>query len=122
VDSGMLNAYIKEATGEDFTAKDFRTWAGSLAMLQTLKAIGESTTATESKKNLVAALDEVSKKLGNSRAICKKYYVHPGLLRLYEENALANHLAELDKIEACDNKTDLTGEEKVLMKILEALK
>ena len=122
VDSGMLNAYIKEATGEDFTAKDFRTWAGSLAMLQTLKSLGETTTAADSKKNLVAALDEVSKKLGNSRAICKKYYVHPGLLRLYEENALAKHLAELDKIEACDNKTDLTGEEKVLMKILEALK
>lgn len=122
VDSGMVNTYIKEAAGDDFTAKDFRTWAGTLAMLQVLKSIGEAASAAESKKNIVAALDEVSKKLGNTRTICKKYYVHPGLLRLYEENNLSKHLAELDKIEACDNKTDLTGEEKVLMKILETLK
>jgi DNA topoisomerase I len=91
-------------------------------MLQTLKSVGDAATEADSKKMLVAALDEVSKKLGNSRAICKKYYVHPGLLRMYEENALAKYVSELDKIEACDNKTDLTGEEKVLMKILEALK
>ncbi|HEY0680149.1 MAG TPA: DNA topoisomerase IB [Chitinophagaceae bacterium] len=122
VDSGMLNSYIREATGQDFTAKDFRTWAGTLAMLQTLKSAGEATTESDYKKNIVAALDEVSKKLGNSRAICKKYYVHPGLLRMYEENNLAKHLNELDKIEECDNKTDLTEEEKVLMKILEKLK
>jgi DNA topoisomerase I len=122
VDSGMVNAYIKEATGQDFTAKDFRTWTGSLEMLQVLKAAGAATTETDCKKNIVAALDEVSKKLGNSRAICKKYYVHPGLLRLYEENALEKHLAELEKIEECDNKTDLTAQEKVLMKILEKLK
>lgn len=122
VDSGTVNNYIREATGQDFTAKDFRTWAGSLAMLQMLKSVGEATTITECKKNIVSALDEVSKKLGNSRTICKKYYVHPGLLRLYEENNLAKHMAELEKIEKCDNNTDLTGEEKVLMKILAALK
>lgn len=122
VDSGMVNNYIKEATGQDFTAKDFRTWAGTLAMLQVLRSIGEAGSAIEIKKNIVAALDEVSKKLGNSRTICKKYYVHPGLLRLYEENTLSKHLSDLDKIEECDNKTDLTGEEKVLMKILEGLK
>lgn len=122
VDSGMVNNYIKEACGADFTAKDFRTWAGTLATLQVFKTIGQADSATDTKKNIVAALDEVSKKLGNSRTICKKYYVHPGLLRLYEENALDKHLSELDKIEECDNKTDLTGEEKVLMKILEQLK
>ena len=122
VDSGMVNNYIKEITGEDFTAKDFRTWAGSLAMLQVLKSVGCGNSESECKKNIVAALDEVSKKLGNSRAICKKYYVHPGLLRLYEENSLGKHLEELEKIEACDGDADLTGEEKVLMKILEALK
>lgn len=122
VDSGMVNNYIKEATGNDFTAKDFRTWAGTLATLQVFKSVGAAASATETKKNIVAALDEVSMKLGNTRTVCKKYYVHPGLLRLYEENMLEKHLKELDKIEACDNKTDLTGDEKVLMKILEGLK
>jgi DNA topoisomerase-1 len=122
VDSGMVNSYIKEITGEDFTAKDFRTWAGTLAMLQVLKTLGMGASESESKKNIVAALDEVSKKLGNSRAICKKYYVHPGLLKLYEEKTIEKHLAQLEKIEVCDNEADLTGEEKILMKILEGLK
>lgn len=122
VDSGMVNSYIKEITTEDFTAKDFRTWAGTLAMLQVLKTMGLGGSETESRKNIVAALDEVSKKLGNSRAICKKYYVHPGLVRLYEEQSLEKHLSQLEKIEECDGKADLTAEEKVLMKILEELK
>ena len=122
IDSGVVNEYIREISGEDFTAKDFRTWAGSVALLQSLRVIGKASSPTEVKKNIVAALDEVSKKLGNSRAICKKYYVHPELMRLYESNDLDKHLDELEKIEECDNKTDLTKDEKVLMKILTALK
>ena len=122
VDSGMLNNYIKEITGDDFTAKDFRTWAGTLAIMSVFKTIGASDSDTDIKKNIVAALDEVSKKLGNSRAICKKYYVHPGVLRLYEENALDKYLQQLEKIEDCDETTGLTPAEKVLMKVLETLK
>jgi DNA topoisomerase-1 len=90
----MVNAYINEATGRDFTAKDFRTWAGSLHALRQLKAIGEAANVTECKKNLASVLDAVSKELGNSRAVCKKYYVHPGLLKLYEENRLIKYIGE----------------------------
>ena len=121
IDSGSVNNYIKEISGQDFTAKDFRTWAGSVAILQCFRSIGNASTSNEIKKNVVAALDEVSKKLGNSRAICKKYYVHPELVRLYEENSLGKYLDELEKLEQCDNKTDLTNDEKVLMKILKTL-
>jgi len=121
VDSGRVNEYIREIAGKDFTAKDFRTWAGSVALLQSLCSIGKADTATAVKKNLVAALDEVSKKLGNTRAICKKYYVHPELMRLYEENNLEKYSKELDKLEECDDKTDLTNDEKVLMKILKSI-
>jgi len=96
IDSGMVNSYIKEATGMDFTAKDFRTWAGSLHALQQLKAIGEAENMTECKKHLATVLDAVSKELGNSRAICRKYYVHPGLLKLYEENKLIQYVNEGD--------------------------
>jgi DNA topoisomerase-1 len=64
------------------------------------------------------ALDQVSSKLGNTRTVCKKYYVHPGLIRLYEENNLSKYLKELDSLEKTDNKSGLTQEEKVLMKIL----
>ena len=119
IDSGMVNAYIHEAMGTDFTAKDLRTWAGSLHALRAFRCIGEASGITECKKNIIAALDTVSKKLGNSRAVCKKYYVHPGLLRLYEENKLVRYLDELDLTESAGGeKTALTAEEEVLMKIL----
>ncbi|WP_132055953.1 DNA topoisomerase IB [Pseudocnuella soli] len=120
IDSGKVNAYIKDATGGDFSAKDFRTWAGTLSALRALKGL---TAATESdiKKNVVQALDEVSKALGNTRTVCKKYYVHPGIIRLYEEQGLNKYLKELDAIEKPDELTGLTSEERVLMKILKEL-
>ena len=121
VDSGMVNQYIKEATGGDFTAKDFRTWAGTLNVLRAFKVMGEAATESDSKKNILAALDEVSQKLGNTRTVCKKYYVHPGVIRLYEENTLHKYLKELDDIEKSDDLTGLTSEERVLMKILQGL-
>jgi len=121
VDSGTVNRYIKEATGGDFSAKDFRTWAGTLNILRAFKAMGEGATETDIKKNIVAALDEVSQKLGNTRTVCKKYYVHPGIIRLYEENNLGKYIKELDKIEEPDDLSGLTSEERVLMKILKEL-
>lgn len=121
IDSGMVNRYIKEAAGGDFSAKDFRTWAGTLNILRAFRSIGESATDAEMKKNVVAALDEVSQKLGNTRTVCRKYYVHPGIIELYEKNSLQKYLKELDGIEKPDNLTGLTSEERVLMKILSEL-
>ncbi|HEY6899674.1 MAG TPA: DNA topoisomerase IB, partial [Puia sp.] len=116
VDSGMVNSYIREATREDFSAKDFRTWAGSLHALQEFRSVGEALTAAETKRNINIVLDSVSGKLGNTRTVCRKYYVHPGLIRLYEENRLMKYLQELDETE--EGHEGLTAEEKVLMKIL----
>ena len=121
IDSGMVNRYIKEATGGDFSAKDFRTWAGTLNIIRAFQSMGEAESETDCKKNIVAALDEVSKKLGNTRTVCKKYYVHPGVIKLYEEKNLNKYLKELDKIEEPDELAGLTSEEKVLMKILKEL-
>lgn len=121
IDSGMVNNYIKQVTGIAFSAKDFRTWAGTLNILRSFKSIGEAFTEAERKKKVVEALDEVSVHLGNTRTVCKKYYVHPGIIRLYEENNLQQYLQELDAVEEPDEKTDLTGEEKVMMKILKTL-
>lgn len=118
VDSGMVNRYIKEATGGDFSAKDFRTWAGTLNIIRAFKSLGEAECEGDCKKNILAALDEVSKKLGNSRTICKKYYVHPGIIKLYEDKNLNKYLSELDAIEKADALTGLTTEERVLMKVL----
>lgn len=121
IDSGCVNNYIKEATGGDFTAKDFRTWAGTLNILRAFRTLGEAPSETECKKNVISALDEVSKKLGNTRTVCKKYYVHPGIIKLYEGNSLNKYLKELDEIEKADFLTGLTSEERVLMKILQQL-
>jgi DNA topoisomerase-1 len=70
IDSSMLNNYIKEATGADFSAKDFRTWAGSLQMLRCLKCLEKADTLGQRKSNIVSALNEVSLKLGNTRTVC----------------------------------------------------
>jgi len=121
IDSGMVNRYIKDASAGEFTAKDFRTWAGTLNIIRAFKSIGEAESETDCKKKIVTALDEVSKQLGNSRTVCKKYYVHPGIIKLYEEKNLINYLTELDKIEQPDDLAGLTSEERVLMKILKQL-
>lgn len=119
IDSGMVNEYIRKISGgAEFTAKDFRTWAGTVQALLALKSIGCCETQTETKKRIVEALDIVSHHLGNTRTVCKKYYVHPLILSLYESKNLEKYTAELDEIEVNDNKADLTPEEKIIMKIL----
>jgi DNA topoisomerase-1 len=120
IDSGLVNNYIREISNADFTAKDFRTWAGTVQAFLVLKEIGNSASATEAKRNIVQALDVVAEKLGNTRTVCKKYYVHPLLLALYENKSLEKYYSQLDEIERDDGKTGLTAEERVLMKILES--
>ena len=121
IDSGMVNNYIKAATGMEFTTKDFRTWAGSLNILWAFKSIGEALSDTECKKKIVEALDQVSLKLGNTRTVCRKYYVHLGLIKLYEEKNLQKYLTGLDEIEHPDDVSGLTTSEKILMKVLKSL-
>ena len=118
IDSGSVNQYIKEASGMDFSAKDFRLWAGSLNILLSFNSIGRALTQAACKQNILLALDEVSAKLGNTRTVCRKYYVHPGLIRLYEEDSLEKYLRELNALETRGSRSQFTHEEKVLMKIL----
>ncbi len=120
IDSGMINDYIRQISGGDFTAKDFRTWAGTVHALLAFRELGCCETESETKKKVAEALDIVATHLGNTRNVCKKYYVHPLLISLYESNGLQRHLAELEQIEANDNTAGLTAEEKLLMRILQA--
>ncbi len=119
IDSGMVNDYIREISGSDFTAKDFRTWAGTVNAFLALKELGSAETQTEQKKKVVEALDKVAEHLGNTRAVCKKYYVHPLIISLYESGSLKDYYDELDKIEVNDNRTDLANEEKIILSLLE---
>jgi len=120
IDSGMVNSYIKEISGGDFTAKDFRTWSGTVNAFLAFKELGFFETQTESKRKIVAALDNVAQQLGNTRTVCKKYYVHPQIISMYENKTLEKYFDELEKLEANDDKTGLTPEEKIVMKILES--
>lgn len=118
IDSGMVNEYIREATGKDFTAKDFRTWAGTLVILSSFNKLGEAENVTQAKKNILTALEEVCMKLGNTRAVCRKYYVHPGIVKLYEDSQLNKYLRHLQEVSGEEESIDLTTDEKILMKIL----
>lgn len=91
IGSADVNHYLKEITGEDFTAKDFRAWAGSLNALCAFQEIGEHTGITDCKKKIVHVLDSVAEKLGNTRAVCKKYYVHPTVIAAYEKGSIWNY-------------------------------
>lgn len=90
VDSGDVNDYLKRVTGEDFTAKDFRTWAGTTVATDTLHQLGDWQKETEAKKNVVTAIKAAAAQLGNRPATCRKYYVHP----MVPENYLAGELIE----------------------------
>ncbi|HEY5405824.1 MAG TPA: DNA topoisomerase IB, partial [Ginsengibacter sp.] len=120
IDSGLVNTYIREISNADFTAKDFRTWSGTVQAFLALKSIGCCDTQTETKKRIVEALDIVADQLGNTRTVCKKYYVHPLILSLYESKKLEKYIEELDRIEKKEDNNGLTPEEKIVLKILES--
>ncbi|MES2375234.1 MAG: DNA topoisomerase IB [Bacteroidota bacterium] len=118
IGSGDINTYLKDITGEDFTAKDFRTWTGSVSALYAFKEVGEFETITECKRKIVSVLDEVAINLGNTRTVCKKYYVHPTVIKSYEEGRLFHYIKQLD--EDKDIKTaELNIAEKALLEILD---
>jgi DNA topoisomerase I len=83
VDSGDVNAYIKDVTGDEFSAKDFRTWAGTVLAALALSEFKKYDSEAEAKRNVVAAIEKVAKQLGNTPAICRKSYVHPEILSAY---------------------------------------
>ncbi len=119
IDSGMVNNYIRMVTGGEFTAKDFRTWAGTVCALVAFHELGGFETVTEMNQKIPAAFDIVAKQLGNTRTVCKNYYVHPIIIDLYKENKLEKYLCELEVITTSDGQKGLMAEEIILLKILE---
>lgn len=115
----MINEYIKEISGDDFTAKDFRTWSGTVNALIAFKEIGEAESSSAYKSKIKEALEKVAASLGNTPNVCRKYYVHPLVINLYENQSIKKYLDELDEIEVNDGKSGLTKEEMVVMKMLE---
>ena len=122
IDSGKINGYIKEVTCCDFTAKDFRTWAGTLNALKELAAPEYPETISNRKKVINAALDKVASKLGNTRTVCKKSYVFPALLEAYETGELLPYIKRLSKAKDIIGEKGLNHDEKILLSFLKAQK
>jgi DNA topoisomerase-1 len=94
VRSEDVNEYLREISGQDFTAKDFRTWAGTVLAAMALREFETFETKAQAKKNIVAAIESVAKKLGNTPAVCKKCYIHPHVLDSYLEGTLIQTLKQ----------------------------
>ena len=92
VDSTDVNEYLQAITGQPFTAKDFRTWAGTVLAARALAAAGVAPTATKAKRVVSGAIKEVSNRLGNTPAVCRKSYIHPLVLDLYLNQKLNGHV------------------------------
>lgn len=99
VGSADVNAYLKEITGRDFTAKDFRTWAGTVLAAKALQQFEKAETKKAIKANLVKAIESVASRLGNTRAVCKKCYIHPAILNAYLDGDLIDRLKSRAKAE-----------------------
>jgi DNA topoisomerase I len=92
ISSGDVNAYLREISGGEFTAKDFRTWAGTLRAAEALLEAGAVEGRSARRRAVLAAIDDVAAELNNTRAVCRKYYVHPGVLEAFEAGRLAEAL------------------------------
>lgn len=118
IDSADVNAYLKEISGEAFTAKDVRTWAGTVMAACALWQREEFGSETQAKRNVAQAIDTVAQRLGNTRTICKKCYVHPEIIDAYLDKTLFA-MPEL-RVEPrhAASETDLRPEEAVVLAFL----
>ncbi|HEX3703156.1 MAG TPA: hypothetical protein VHU82_07495 [Vicinamibacterales bacterium] len=87
IDSADVNAYLRELCGEDFTAKDFRTWAGTVLAAKALADLAAFASKAEAKRNIGRAVTSVSERLGNTKTVCRKCYIHPAVFAAYADGA-----------------------------------
>ena len=119
VTSQDVNDYLKEITGQDFSAKDFRTWAGTVLAAIALNAIGAFETKKQAKANIKDAVTAVSKLLGNTPAICRKCYVHPAVFESYLSGNAIEGLRQKTEEALENNAPDLRAGETVILKFLQ---
>lgn len=118
VGSDDVNAYLREITGEDFTAKDFRTWAGTVLAAMALQEFKEFDSEAEAKKNVVRAIEHVAEKLGNTPAVSRASYVHPKVIDAYIEGDLVRAARKEADRTLTDELSDLEPEEAAVYALL----
>jgi len=115
IGSGDVNDYLRQASGQDFTAKDFRTWAGTILALAALRELGPTEDEREAKTIVLKAIDRVAEQLNNTRAVCRKYYVHPAVFETYAAGSLLESLANGN---GTGGSKGLSDEEQALVRLL----
>jgi DNA topoisomerase-1 len=118
IGSADVNQYLNEITGEDYTSKDFRTWAGTVLAAQTLQEFEKFESGTQAKRNIVSAVETVAKRLGNTKAVCRKCYIHPAILAAYMDGSMLKTLADRAQRESRKSK-DLTEAEAAVLGFLQ---
>ena len=111
VSSGDVNAYLREVTGGDITAKDFRTWAGTVLMARFLAASDPAASATHGKRVVTAAVKRVAAALGNTTAVCRRSYIHPAVIGAYLSGSLKRK-------NGLSDETGLSAEERAVLALL----
>jgi DNA topoisomerase-1 len=119
VTSADVNGYLKEITGRDITAKDFRTWAGTVLAALALQEFEAVDSKATQKKNLRAAIEHVSARLGNTPTICRKCYIHPEVLNAYVEGNMLLQVEKKVEKELGENLSELKPEEAAVLAMLE---
>lgn len=117
LESGDVNEYLREATDYDFTAKDFRTWGGTVRMVECLERVIDEDPELDKEKGIKEAVKEVAKGLGNTPTVCSKYYIHPEVVNLFREDKLMSYLKKHDPTKS--KIEHLTGMEVFVLKMLE---
>ena len=118
VNSSDVNQYLREATGIDLTAKDFRTWAGTVLAARALGELAPFVSKSLAKRNVVRAVEAVARKLGNTRAVCQKCYIHPATVKAYFDGTLPETLSRPAPA-AREAQNSLSDDEAAVMMILE---
>ena len=94
IGSADVNVYLQEITGKDFTSKDFRTWAGTVLAAQLLRDYERFDSDAQAKRNIVQAVEAVAKRLGNTKAVCRKCYIHPAVFDAYLDGSMLKTVAQ----------------------------
>ena len=118
VDSADVNAYLREISGEEFTAKDFRTWAGTVLAAKALAEVAGFRSTTEAKRNVVKSIESVARKLGNTTSVCRKCYIHPAILDAYMDGATIETL-KARAATLARSRSALTGDEAAVVRMLQ---
>lgn len=119
VRSTDVNDYLRETTGQDFTAKDFRTWAGTVLGAMALREFEEFDSKAQAKKNIVQAIENVAQRLGNTPAVCRKCYVHPDVIDAYLDGTLVRTLKKRAEEQLSNSLRSLSPEEGAVLALLQ---